>query len=139
MTTSCLDHERGLAAFLVARRRTRFRASLEDPRLRRTLLDDLYHFEEHLDPRCATRREQHVKHDGHVDEVHALLVAEGAPATCFVLADLDLDGQEASLDEAVPALMWSGAGFLSCVPGRLGLYVGEDGSDVFVLRRTTSP
>jgi hypothetical protein len=33
----------------------------------------------------------------------------------------------------------AGAGFLSCVPGRLGLYVGEDGSDVFVLRRTTSP
>lgn len=45
MTTSRLDHERGLAAFLITRRRARFRASLEDPRTRRTLLGDLYHFE----------------------------------------------------------------------------------------------
>ena len=29
----------------------------------------------------------------------------------------------------------TGAGFLSCVPGRLGLYVSEDGSNVFVLKR----
>jgi hypothetical protein len=110
MTTSRLDHERGLAAFLVARRRARFRASLEDPRTRRKLLGDLYHFEGYLDPRFATRHEQHVKHDSHMDEVHVLLVAEGAPATCFVLATVDLDGQEASLNEAVSALMWTGAG-----------------------------
>jgi hypothetical protein len=31
--------------------------------------------------------------------------------------------------------MWIGAGFISCVPGRLGLYVSEDGSNVFVLER----
>jgi hypothetical protein len=73
-------------------------------------------------------------HDGHVAEVHALLVEEGAPPTCFVLADGPLDGREAPLCEAVETLMAGGAGLLSCVPGRLGLYVSEDGSNVFVLR-----
>jgi hypothetical protein len=31
--------------------------------------------------------------------------------------------------------MWTGAGFISCVPGRLAAYVGEDGSSVVILRR----
>ncbi len=29
--------------------------------------------------------------------------------------------------------MWTGSGFLSCIPGRLGIYVSEDGSNVFLL------
>ena len=35
--------------------------------------------------------------------------------------------------------MTQGAGFISCIPGRLGLYVSEDGSDVFLLTRDSSP
>jgi hypothetical protein len=129
------EHEAGLAAFLMPERRARFRESLEDPRRRRRLHAELYHFERRLDPRFATRHEQHTKHDGHVDEVYALLVGEGAPPTCFILATIELDGQEAPLREAVEALMWIGAGFISCVPGRLGLYVSEDGSNVFIPKR----
>jgi hypothetical protein len=40
----------------------------------------------------------------------------------------------APLRGAVEALMWTGAGFLSCVQGQLGHYVSEDGSNGFVLK-----
>jgi hypothetical protein len=129
------EHEAGLAAFLLPERRERFRASLRDPRRRRKLYDELHHFAGQLDPRSATRHGPHVKHDAHIEEVHALLVGHGAPPTCFVLADTDLDGRQPLLREALASLMWAGAGFISCLPGRLGLYVGEDGSEVFVLAR----
>jgi hypothetical protein len=62
----------------------------------------------------------HTKHDEHVVEVDEALLAAGAPPTCFVVSDNDLDGQEVPLREAVEELMWSGEGFLSCRPGRLG-------------------
>jgi hypothetical protein len=132
--TARREHEAGLAAFLMPERRARFRESLKDDSRRHKLLAELNHLEGRLDPRFATLQEQHTKHDGHVDEVHALLVEEGAPPTCFVLVTIELDGQEAPLRDAVEALMWTGAGFLSCVPGQLGLYVSEDGSNVFVLK-----
>lgn len=77
----------------------------------------------------------HVRHEAHVAQIHDLLVAAGAPATCFVLSDTDDDGHERPLRQALEDLIWSGAGLISCVPGRLGLYVGEEGSSVIVLRR----
>jgi hypothetical protein len=129
------EHEAGLAAFVVPERRARFRESLEESRRRHKLHNELYHFERRLDPRFATLHEQHTKHEGHVEQVLELLADEGAPGTCFVMADIELDGREAPLREAVEDLMWSGAGFISCIPGRLGLYVSEDGSNVFVLKR----
>ena len=129
------EHEAGLAAFVKRERRTRFRAALDDPRRRQKLHSELPHFEDRLDPRFARLHDQHTKHAAHVDEIHAVLLKEGALATCFVVADTELDGQQAPLPKAVEALMWTGAGFLSCIPGRLGLYVSEDGSNVFVLAR----
>jgi hypothetical protein len=129
------QHEAGLAAFLLPERRARFRESLEAPRRRRKLYAELYHFDGRLDARFATLQEQHTKHEGHVEQVHALLANEGAPRTCFVLATIELDGQEAPLREALEELMWIGAGFISCIPGELGIYVSEDGSNVYVLRR----
>ncbi|MDP1848123.1 MAG: hypothetical protein Q8K79_10060 [Solirubrobacteraceae bacterium] len=45
----------------------------------------------------------------------------------------DCDGLELPLRSAVATLMAGGAGMLSCVPGWLALYVGEDGSTVLLL------
>ncbi len=129
------EHEAGLVAFLMPERRTRCLRSLQNSKGRRKLYDELYHFDRRLDPRSASRVEQHVGHEQYVADVCALLVDEGAPPTCFVFGTIDLDGQETPLPQAVKALMWTGAGFISCIAGTLGLYVGEDGSNVFLLRR----
>ena len=128
-------HEQGLARFLKPNRRARFLAMLAKPRLRRDLRGELGHFARRLDPRHARLRPQRTRQERHLDSVYLLLVEAGAPATCFVVSDGTLDGQEVSLREAVEQLMQDGAGFISCVPGRLGLYVGEHGSSVYVLSR----
>lgn len=87
------------------------------------------------DARFASVLEQHTRHDAHVDEVHETLVASGAPTSCMVITEGDLDGSELPLRMALADLMVTGGALLSCVPGQLAAYISEDGSDVFILRR----
>lgn len=134
-----MAHEAGLALFLLPARRSRFRESLTNRRLREKLQQRFAHFEDHLDERFARLHQPHTTRDGHVEEVLALLVRAGAPVDCLIVSDTDFDGQRVSLREGVEDLMLMGAGFISCVPGRLGLYVSEDGSNVFVLSRDAEP
>jgi hypothetical protein len=129
------EHEHGLAAFVAPRRRERFRQSLDDPRRRPKLQAELHHFEHGLEAGCARLCRANSQHVAYVDQVIALLMRSGAPATCFVVAYGDLDGRELPLREAVESLLWIGSGFLSCLPGRLALYASEDGSNVYVLMR----
>lgn len=78
----------------------------------------------------------HTKHDEHVVQVYERLVSAGAPKDCSAFVEDDrLEGQ-LPLREAVGDLMRRGSGFISCVPGRLAAYVSEDGSSVFILRRS---
>lgn len=136
MSAAADEHETGLAAFLRPDRRQRFRRALVNARSREKLLAELWDYERRLDPACAERLPMRaVKHDAFVVEVGARLVAEGAPADCVALRAQEPHVREGALADAVPDIMWTGAGFVSCVPGRLALYVGEDGSDVILLRR----
>jgi hypothetical protein len=132
------EHEAGLAAFLLPDRRQRFRRALVNEKSRVKLLGELYHFERRLDPQFCQRLTMSTKHGPFMTEVYELLVAEGAPPRCVTLRDDDTESGEGSLAEVVPDIMWSGSGLVSCVPGVLGLYVGEDGSNVFLLRRPAS-
>lgn len=127
-------HERGLAAFLAPSRRARFLDALERPAARVKLRRQFYGYVDHLDPAATERLVMTTKHDGFVAEVLARLRAEGAPERC-VVAPADGPAEEAPLADGVATLMWSGAGFVSCRPGALALYVGEDGSPVVLLRR----
>jgi len=79
------------------------------------------------------------KRDEHVTEVYERLVAGGAPEQCFVLAAGDRHRGRYPLRAALGDLMREGSGFISCVPGALAAYVGEDGSSVFILRRPRAP
>jgi hypothetical protein len=122
-------HEAGLARFLKPSRAARWRAARHDP-------DDLHHFASRFDPAYAEVLEMHTKHEPFVAEVLARLAAEGAGETCVLFhANGDDWGAAVPVAEAVPDLLWDGAGIASFVPGRLALYVGEDGSDVVLLRR----
>jgi hypothetical protein len=53
---------------------------------------------------------------------------EGGGKTCWAMsADVDLDGKELELEFVLERVFDSDAGtILSCLPGRLGLYSGED-------------
>ena len=67
--------------------------------------------------------------------VAALLRARGAPAECVLLAeDAALDGRRLPLDDALAAVVGRGLGaFVSCLPGRLAYYDGEDAGERYAL------
>jgi len=58
-----------------------------------------------------------------------LLKRQGAPVMCAVIsADSSIDGQQMLLEDAINATELSGSGtIISCLPGKLALYIGEDG------------
>lgn len=67
----------------------------------------------------------------------ALLRAKGAPPDCVLLAeDAALDGRRMPLAEALGAVIGRGMGaFVSCSPGRLAFYEGEDPGEQYILER----
>jgi hypothetical protein len=129
-----LEHWRGLSHFIAPRFRTRFSESLENDRLLRKLRASFSHYEDHL---LGDYIEVMPGGPERIEHVHRRLLEAGAPETCVTLSDEpELDAGERPVLEALHALMWSGAGFVSCLPSRLALYVGEDGSTVYLLRRS---
>lgn len=132
------QHLDGLAAFLTRGARSRFHQSIENERLRRKIRNELWHFERYLDDRYLHVLGSYGRQPYSTDDVYELLMERGAPATCFVFAaasEFDPYGDERELRTALADLMWPGGGFLSCVPGRLALYVGEWGSNLGLLTR----
>jgi hypothetical protein len=70
--------------------------------------------------------------------VGRLLRQKGAGTTCHVIADENaIDGRDCPLAEALDTLIGRGsfAAVVSCVPGRLGFYKGEDVGNAYILER----
>jgi hypothetical protein len=129
-------HEEGLALFLTSDRRKRFLLSFKNRRLREKFGDRIAHDTSDFDARYVIAVEQHSKHPEFMRQVNNLLTSNGAPDTCFVFAPFrSQDGSQMMLPDALDELMTYGHGIISCLPGRLALYIGEDGSPVALLRR----
>jgi hypothetical protein len=127
-------HEEALfKRFVAYPRRKRLLTLLADPKKRQKLLNELYHFHD-LDPRFAHRiapREQFA------EKIYAVLRSKGAPASCYVMSDdADLDGRDMDLREALERTVGQGGGtFLSCLPGQLAYYEGEEPNERYILER----
>ena len=126
-------HERGLALFIVGDWRSRFRESLAPGKRRGKLRSQLPHFS-HLDPRFATVVPQSEQRGA---ALAAVLREKGASDLCYLLSeDSDLDGREVTLDEALAKVVDEAthlATFISCVPGRLAYFHGEDPESRYLL------
>ena len=137
MTGSAEDHESALIeAFVVKPRRERLLTSLRDRRRRAKAVDRLNHFQD-LDPRFLV----HIApRDQTPTGIAALLEERGAPATCHVVSSAaDLDGEEMPLLAALEGVVGFGAGtLLSCVPGRLAYFEGEEANDRYILQRESA-
>jgi hypothetical protein len=122
-----------LAPFIAPERRARFLTLLGSARGRAKLRAALAHFRD-LDPDCVRAVPASAQDAG---AIAALLRARGAPERCYVLSeDKELDGRELRLDDALARVVGGGAGtLLSCVPGRVGYYEGEEPGRRFVLLR----
>ena len=96
------------------------------------MLGQLDHFHD-LDPRFAHRIPPR---DQFVDKIYRILKEKGAPATCHVMGMSDLDGQDVDLREALEDIVDSPWGnFISCIPGKLGYFGGEEPGERYTLER----
>lgn len=118
-----------ICAFIAPARRARWLESLASIKRRRCILDRLNHCLD-VDDRYATPLPSNA-------DVLALLTANGAPATCYVLsAGATLDARELPLSQAILDAELGGWGTLiSCLPGRLAYYYGECGEQRMLLKR----
>ena len=128
------QHERGFLAFLAEPTKGRMERLLELGEKRRRDIRELLHHSVRLDPRFC----QHLMgSDASAGPLEAVLRKRGAPSTCYILAaNSDLDGREMPLGEALGAIIGMGDGaFVSCIPGKLGLYEYEDMKSSYLLAR----
>lgn len=132
-----LDHEQAFVkAFVLKSRQQRSLSLLSSPKSRRKFTDLLGHFQ-WFDNRYATPLKWQPNSQGSIWERHlsgiekiaALLKSHGAGETCWVISLIrSIDGQELPLEKAIEASLGGDGVILSCVPGKLAYYNGEDES-----------
>lgn len=119
-------------AFIAPHRREQFLRRLANPKTRHKILGQLAHFHD-LDPRYAHRIPPR---DQTTDGVYRLLKGKGAPDTCYAMGHSDLDGQVVPLREALEDIVPVSFGqFVSCIPGKLGYFGGEESNEHYILER----
>ena len=127
-------HEAALfKAFVLPQRRDRYTNLLKSAKGRVKIRASLAHFRD-LDPRYAHR----IDPNNSANEVIAReLQRRGAPAESYIISEAaKLDGQTLPLREALDAVVGYGMGtFISCVPGRLAYFEGEEPGERYILER----
>jgi hypothetical protein len=123
--------EATLRAFIRPERRRRYVERLVHARQR--LLQQFHHLHD-LDPRYAERIEPRQQTPERILE---LLRERGAPARCHVFsASSELDGQDVELERAIREIVWWHDGtFISCIPGKLAYFEGEEENERYILQR----
>ena len=123
-----------IRAFIIPTKRERFVELLGRPKRRRDVLRTLYHFGD-LDPRFINRIPAA---EDSAEGIEALLRSKGAPDLCYAISTAsDLDGRTVALREALTQIHGLGHGtLLSCVPGSLGYFEGEEIGARYVLERS---
>lgn len=132
------EHEQAtIKAFILRGRQERFLSFLSIPKNRKKFTKELPHFR-WFDGRFATPVPWRVdpslklgeRHLQGIANVCRLLRSKGAGQTCWVISeDCELDGQELKLESALESAVGNGMGtIISCVPGKLAYFEGEDES-----------
>lgn len=133
---SQIEHEDVLIkAFFLRDKQERFLAFVSSPKNRRKLTQELAHFR-WFDERFASSIPWKVdpslklsqRHLQGIENIARLLKSRGAGQTCWVISeDSDLDGRELNLEDALEQVIGCDMGtILSCIPGRLAMFAGED-------------
>lgn len=132
------DHEQGaIRAFVLRDKQERFLDFLANPKNRKKFTESLAHFR-WFDQRFATPIVWNVdpklklweRHVQGIENIYRLLRSKGAGLTCWVISeDSEIDGREMNLRVALEHVSGREIGtILSCVPGKLAYFEGEDES-----------
>lgn len=70
------------------------------------------------------------------EQIYQILIDKGAPETCYVMGNHELDGLEIDLRKALNGIVDMSWGvFLSCISGKLGYFGGEGPNERYILER----
>ncbi|MHC4200469.1 MAG: hypothetical protein ACYSU0_10800 [Planctomycetota bacterium] len=130
-----MNHEEPIArAFLIAAKRDRFLAVLSTRGGRDKLRKKEFAHFDGLDPRFAHQIPPGAQNE---DDIESTLKAKGAPSSCYVWSENDeIDGQELPLAEALAEVVGMSMGtFLSCIPGKLAYFEGEEPGERYICER----
>ena len=124
-----------IGAFVVRDKQERFRTFLSNSKNRKKFTQELGHFR-WFDQRFATpvawQADPNLKlwarHVQGIEHIFLLLKSKGAAQTCWVISEnAAIDGKELDLKTMLEDVVGSGMGtILSCVPGKLAYFEGED-------------
>jgi hypothetical protein len=121
-----------IRSFILPGRHEQFLRRVANPKTRARILGQLAHFHD-LDPRFAHRI---LPRDQKLEKIYQLLKGKGAPSTCHVMGASELDGRDVDLHVALEDVIENPWGnFLSCIPGRLGYFGGEEPNERYILER----
>jgi len=129
-------HEEPLVrAFIDRAKREQYLSRLASRKTRRKFILKHFAHMRDLDQRYAHRLEPR---DAHPETIYAELRRRGAPDDCYVLSSRSsLDGQELPLHDALDDVVGSSDGtFVSCVPGKLAYFEGEEPNERYILERS---
>lgn len=106
---------------------------LSHPKKQRKFLLELCHFRS-LDPRYLLPLDPKKLSP---DQIAAILIGKGAPPDCWLTSeDSRLDSRELPLLETLKGVVGSQMGtILTCIPGKLAYYEGEEMGDRWILER----
>ncbi|MGH2444312.1 MAG: hypothetical protein ACRDFX_14245 [Chloroflexota bacterium] len=127
-------HEAALVrAFFIRERKQQFLTRLAVPKTRKKVLVNLAHFYD-FDSRYA---HQIPTAEQGIDSIYWILRGKGAPATCHVISfSSDFDGKIMALRQGlVEADDLRDGTLLSCIPGKLAYYCGENVGRRYILER----
>ncbi|MBZ5688889.1 MAG: hypothetical protein LAP86_28095 [Acidobacteriia bacterium] len=133
-----MNHEEELIkAFFVPTKRERYLDMVANPKKRKKFLNELYHFKA-LDPRCFVSIPPSQQDP---EQIASILTKKGAPRSCWVTStEAELDGKEMLLSKALKEVVGRQIGaFLSCIPGKLAYFEGEERGDRWILERRNGP
>ncbi len=125
--------EQLLARFFIPTKRERYVEMISNPKKRKKFLQELPHFKS-LDPRYLVPMPPKKLSP---DQIAGILTKKGAPQSCWITSEnSDLDGREMPLIEALKEVVGGQMGaFLTCIPGRLAYFEGEEMGDRWILER----
>ncbi len=126
------QHEKGfILSFIVKAKQERMLSMLPNIKTRKKIVKQLSHFRD-----FDTDKIKRLAKGSHTSEyVFTYLKSKGAPDTCYVISESEeLDNRFLVLSDALTKIISCDMGtVVSCVPGKLAYYEGED--DRFFLQQ----
>jgi hypothetical protein len=130
-----MHEEKLIKSFLLPERQPRYLAllSASNPKNRAKLRSYLAHCRD-IDMCFAFRVPSKQQN---IDDIYMRLKEKGAPDMCHVLSEnIRIDNRELPLKKALEETIGMGMGtFLSCIPGKLAYYEGEEPGERYICER----